>query len=98
MKQIIIVCSSGLGTSLMLKLNLERLLKEWNISASVVNMDKTSVTAESPDLIIGAKQIVESINLQREVEIIALENIVNPEYLRKCLEASKTIQDCLLRN
>ena len=33
MKKIIVACNSGLGTSLMIRLNVEALLKEWGLKA-----------------------------------------------------------------
>lgn len=33
MKKIIVACNSGLGTSLMIRLNVEALMKEWGIKA-----------------------------------------------------------------
>ncbi|OIJ20133.1 hypothetical protein BKP45_10115 [Anaerobacillus alkalidiazotrophicus] len=95
MKRIAIVCSSGLGTSLMLRIHLEHILKEWNIQANVMNIDKSSITSEFVELIIGAKQIVDSIEMNRDMELIGLEDIVDKQYLRSRLEHSTTIQQWL---
>lgn len=92
MKKITIVCSSGLGTSLMVKIQLENILKEWGIFVTVTNTDQSSVMLESPDLIIGAAQIVEAIQMPT-TECIALHNLINKEHLKEQLLNSPTIKE-----
>jgi len=90
MKQITIVCSSGLGTSLMVKILLSKMLREWGLQANVSNTDQSSIKSETPDLVIGAKQIIASIDLGGTIECIGLENLVDPQHLREKLQNSPT--------
>jgi ascorbate PTS system EIIB component len=95
MKHITIVCSSGLGTSLMVKILLERMLREWGLQAKVSNTDQSSIKTENSDLVIGAKQIIASIDLGSTIECIGLENLVDPQHLREKLQNSPTFQKWL---
>jgi galactitol-specific phosphotransferase system IIB component len=76
----------------MVKILLERILREWGVQARVTNTDRSSIKAESPDLVIGAKQIIASIDLDDTIECIGLENLVDPHHLREKLQNSPTFQ------
>lgn len=83
MRRIIVACSSGLGTSLLIRLNLEALLREFGIEADVQHTDASSMYYHDADLIIGAKQIVESLQVPNGVEVVSLDDIVDRNYLRE---------------
>lgn len=90
-----VVCTSGLGTSLMIRINLEALLREQGLRAYIEHMDVASLSLSSAaDIIVGAQHIVESLpsGLQGQTELIALDNIVDRNYLRSKLVASLRFQ------
>lgn len=85
MRNILVVCSSGLGTSLMIRLNLESILRELGIQANVQHVDASSITYHPSDLVIGAQQIIESLAEQIGAETLGLSSITDKEHLREKL-------------
>lgn len=88
MRNILVVCSSGLGTSLMIRLNLESVLRELGIQANVEHADASSIAYYHSDLVIGAQQIVESLAEQIGVEALGLSSITDKDHLREKLLGS----------
>jgi PTS system ascorbate-specific IIB component len=88
MRNIVVVCASGLGTSLMIRLNLESVLRELGIRANVEHVDASSLSYYHPDLVIGAQHIVESLAEQIGAESIGLASITDKEHLREKLIGS----------
>ena len=96
MKKIIVACNSGLGTSLMIRLNVEALMKEWGIKAQIEHTDITSVDAfDDADLIIGSSYHMESLHIGGNAETIGLEDITDHQYLKVRLMESVTVRSWL---
>lgn len=95
MKKIIVACNSGLGTSLMIRLNVEALLKEWGLKAWVEHTDISSVDAFDADLVIGSNYVMESLQLAKDVETIGLDDITDRQYLKARLLENDTFQQWL---
>ena len=95
MRKIIVACNSGLGTSLMIRLNVEALLKEWGLKAWVEHTDISSVDTFDADLIIGSNYVMESLQLAKDVEVIGLDDITDRQYLKSRLLDSETFKQWL---
>lgn len=95
MRKIIVACNSGLGTSLMIRLNVESLLKEWGLKAWVEHTDVSSVDTFDADLIIGSNYVMESLQLAKDVETIGLDDITDRQYLKARLLENDTFQQWL---
>ncbi|TBL81769.1 PTS sugar transporter subunit IIB [Paenibacillus thalictri] len=89
MLKIVVVCTSGLGTSLMIRLNMQALLKELGIQADMMHIDASSMYYHDADVIIGAKQIVESFGSELDVEKIPLDSITDRNHLKQQFMQSK---------
>jgi PTS system ascorbate-specific IIB component len=92
MRKILVVCSSGLGTSLMIRLNLESILREMGMQVNVEHADASSISYHQADLVIGARQIVESLAERIGAEALGLASITDREHLRERLLASSFYQ------
>ncbi|WP_438350332.1 PTS sugar transporter subunit IIB [Paenibacillus sp. FA6] len=92
MRKIIVVCNSGLGTSMMIRLNVEALLKEFGVKAWVEHTDVTSMDAHDADLIIGSSYIMDSLDSITGIEMIGLEDVIDRKYLRTRLTESIIFQ------
>ncbi|GIP35098.1 PTS sugar transporter subunit IIB [Paenibacillus sp. J2TS4] len=92
MKTILVVCSSGLGTSLMIRLHLTSILQEIGLKAHVEQSDSSSIDLYNADLIIGARQIVAALDIAPDIERIALDSLTDKEHLRERLLASSWFQ------
>ncbi|MBR2566936.1 MAG: PTS sugar transporter subunit IIB [Paenibacillus sp.] len=95
MKKIIVACNSGLGTSLMIRLNVEALLKEWGLKAWVEHTDISSIDTFDADLIIGSSYIIESLQLAKDVEKIGVDDITDRHHLKTKLLESETVRQWL---
>ncbi|AOT73269.1 hypothetical protein Gferi_22695 [Geosporobacter ferrireducens] len=96
MKKILVVCTSGLGTSLAMRLYVEKFIKENNLNVKVEHTDIGSASFIEADLILGAKQVIECLAEQDHIEVIPLEDIVNRQYIRQQLFSSATVQSWLV--
>lgn len=92
MIRFLVVCTSGLGTSLMIRLNLQAILAEIGLSADIEHTDVSSVHLYQPEVIIGDKSIMESIQGQTEAELISLVHVADRDELKQAILASTFIQ------
>lgn len=92
MKKIVVVCNSGLGTSLMIRMNLEALLKEIGITVWVEHTDVTSVDSLGADLIIGLSNVTDSLEWVSGIEVIGLDDMVDRNHLKSKLMTSETFK------
>lgn len=88
MNTIVVVCSSGLGTSLMIRMNLVSLLQEYGIAAHIEQCDSSSVNMYDAELVVGARQVVEALALRPGLRTIALDSITDKEHLRQRLASN----------
>ncbi|SCZ01788.1 PTS sugar transporter subunit IIB [Alkaliphilus peptidifermentans] len=95
MKKILVVCTSGLGTSLAMRLFIEKFARENNLNIWVEHSDIGSASYIKADLIIGAKQVIDCLPEQNQTETIALKDIVNRHYISERLFNSNIIQKWL---
>lgn len=95
MKKILVVCTSGLGTSLALRTFINKFARKHNLNVRVEHTDLGSANFMGADLIIGAKQVVDCLPPQEDIETIALEDIVKFNYIAQKLLESKTIKSWL---
>lgn len=76
----------GFGSSMMLKINIEKVLKELGIAdAEVEHCDLNSLSGVKSDLIIVSKDLVE--NCKPYGEVMSLSNIMKKDELKAKLEA-----------
>jgi PTS system ascorbate-specific IIB component len=59
--KILTVCGLGMGSSLILKMNVEAVLKQHGIQASVEHMDVSSAASASADLVITNAELVDNL-------------------------------------
>lgn len=74
--KILCVCGLGQGSSLILRMNVEDILKSKKIPADVDNTDASSASFERCDYIITSGEIAESIN-NPNARIIIVSNYFN---------------------
>lgn len=77
-----IVCSLGLGTSFIIKVNLEKILKKMNINADVNHTDLTTAQSICSDLYITT--VLHDLKPPyNKAEVIFIENVLDMEELEK---------------
>ena len=85
MKKILIVCGNGLGSSLIVEMNVKKMLDELGKEAEVSHTDLTSAKSQVADLYIGATDIIENLNDDSR-NTFALKNLLDNREIKKILE------------
>ncbi|MRG84943.1 PTS sugar transporter subunit IIB [Salinibacillus xinjiangensis] len=85
--KILCVCGLGQGTSLILRMNVETVLREMGIDAEVENTDVSSAAAESPDYIITSNELSQSLE-GHSSKIVIVNNYFDTEEIKTALEAN----------
>ncbi|SDW06368.1 PTS system IIB component, L-Asc family [Marinococcus luteus] len=85
MKKILVVCGNGLGSSMMVEMNVNSILKEMNEEAEVSHTDLTTAKTESADLYIGSADILGNLD-DGTRNIALLNNLLDKKELRDALE------------
>lgn len=81
------LCGMGFGTSMMLKLDIDRMLKEEGIEATVMPWDLGSFKGQHADLIVAASDM-ESNLAGASAKLVLIRNLVDKDEIRtKLLEA-----------
>ncbi len=76
------LCGMGFGSSMMLKLSIEEILKEEGIEAEVLSWDLGSVKGQEADLIVAPldmKSNLESV----ETKLVLLKSLTDKEEIRE---------------
>jgi len=87
--KILVVCGMGLGSSHFLMMETIKLIKQYEINATVDNCDVFTAQSTEADVFIGADYIVSLI--EQEGAIIGLEDILSSEELEAKL--LKTLEE-----
>ncbi|MFC7395053.1 PTS sugar transporter subunit IIB [Scopulibacillus cellulosilyticus] len=83
--KILCVCGLGQGTSLILRMNVETVLRQLGIQADVDNADVSSASSERPDLIITSNELAESL-AGHPTKILIVNNYFDLDEIRQALE------------
>ncbi|WP_430790470.1 PTS sugar transporter subunit IIB [Virgibacillus flavescens] len=85
MKKVLVVCGNGLGSSMIVEMNVKAILKDMGKDAEVSHTDLSTAKTESADLYLGAEDIVEHLE-DGTRNIAKLQNIMDKKELRETLE------------
>ncbi|NCG51469.1 PTS sugar transporter subunit IIB [Serratia fonticola] len=89
--KILTVCGLGMGSSLILKMNVEAVLKQHGIQASVEHMDVSSAASASADLVITNAELVD--NLQHlSCPLAVVNNYIDSKEIALALEQAGIIK------
>ncbi|EES74592.1 MULTISPECIES: PTS sugar transporter subunit IIB [Paenibacillus] len=83
--KIICVCGLGQGTSLILRMNVETVLREMGIQAEVDHMDVSSASSMPADYIITNNELARSLP-DHSAQIIIVNNYFDLEEIRQNLK------------
>ncbi|WP_261134000.1 PTS sugar transporter subunit IIB [Bacillus sp. Marseille-Q3570] len=85
MKKILVVCGNGLGSSMIVEMNVNAALKDMGEEAEVSHTDLTTAKTEQADLYLGSEDIVESLEDGKK-NVVKLKNLMDKNELREALE------------
>jgi len=84
--KILCVCGMGLGSSLIAKMNIDEILKEMNIRATVETCDVGSIRSEKADLYVTTRELAANIPAENAAKTVILTNFVKKDEIRKAME------------
>jgi len=75
--KIMTVCGFGIGSSLILKMNLDDVMSKNNIDVETFTNDVTSVASGMSDLIFTSNEIADQVKEKVTCPVIVIENFMN---------------------
>jgi len=85
MIKIFAVCGNGLGSSLMLKINVDAAVKDLGVTdVEVGHCDLTSVASEKADVVVVTKDLAS--NFDASQHVISLANVMSKAELKEKLQ------------
>ena len=85
MIQILTVCAVGVGSSLMLKMNADKVVKNHGFKAKIENTNMTGAMGYKPDILITTADIYGQIKGIKAKEVVILTNMVSKKELEEKL-------------
>ncbi|AIC93194.1 MULTISPECIES: PTS sugar transporter subunit IIB [Shouchella] len=85
--KIMTVCGFGLGSSMVLKMNLDGVLKELGIQADVFTGDVGSAQSTPADYIFTSKELGEKLQKTVNKPVIIINSFVNKAEIKEKVEA-----------
>lgn len=83
--KILAVCGFGVGTSLILRMNIEKVMKNLGVDADVENVDVTSVTGSHADLVCTSAELAGDVDGKVDAPVVVIHNFMSlDEITEKC--------------
>lgn len=83
--KILTVCGLGQGTSLILRMNVETVLREMGIEADVEHIDVSAARSMNADIVITSQELAETLGDAHEGKIIIVNNYFDTDEIKKAL-------------
>lgn len=85
--KIVAACGNGMGTSMIIKLKVEKLIKEFNIDASVeaLSMGQSTSLTNSVDIIIASNHLTSEFSKNQKAKIVGVTNLMDENEIRNAL-------------
>ena len=85
--KIVAICGCGMGSSVILKMNAQKALKDLGIEATVENSDLATgkAAAADADLVVIGRELSDAIDLTG-YEVVILDNFINKNEVKEKLE------------
>lgn len=77
MIKVLAVCGFGVGTSLMLKMNIEDVLRKNEIDAEVMNADVTTAASVPADIIFTSEELYSQLQNKVKAPMVIIKNFIN---------------------
>ncbi len=80
------VCGFGVGSSMLLKLNISNAMNELGISGDVENTDLTSAVSTECDAIFTSEELSSELKQRADVPVISIRHFVDKSEIKKALQ------------
>lgn len=81
--KIMTVCGFGLGSSMVLKMNLDSVLKDLGIEAEVFTGDVSSAIGTSCDYIFTSNELAGNLKTSSKAPVVVINSFVNKEEIKE---------------
>lgn len=88
MLKIVAACGNGMGTSMIIKLKVEKICKSLNIDASVeaLSMGQSKGLVNSVDIIICSTHLMDGFDSTKKAKIVGVKNLMDENEIKSALE------------
>jgi len=83
--KVLTVCANGMGSSLVLKMTVEKAFKELGVKADVNATDLATLNTQKADVVITSPSLAKSIQPNEEQKLLVVTNFVDTESIKKML-------------
>lgn len=93
MLKIIAACGNGMGTSMIIKLKVEKICKSLNVESSVeaLSMGQAKGLVNSADIIICSTHLIDNFDASKKAKIVGVKNLMDEKEIEAAL--SKVINE-----
>lgn len=90
--KIIAACGNGMGTSMIIKLKLEKIIRDLALDAEVeaLSMGQSKALTNSVDFIICSVHLVSEFNPHQRAKIIGVKNLMDENEIRSAFQKALT--------
>lgn len=81
--KVLAVCGFGVGSSMILKMKIDEVLKAHGIVADVFTTDVGSATSTPCDVIFTSKELEINIRSKAKVPVVAIQNFINKKEIEE---------------
>ncbi|WP_066189598.1 MULTISPECIES: PTS sugar transporter subunit IIB [Gracilibacillus] len=85
--KIMTVCGFGLGSSMVLKMNLEAALKDLDIEADVTTGDVSSATGSDSDYIFTSNELAGNLKASTSTPVVVINSFVDKNEIKEKAQA-----------
>lgn len=85
--KILTVCGLGMGSSLILKMNVENVLAKWGYRASVEHMDVSAAASLEADLVVTNSELAGNL-AHKNCPVVIVNNYINQQEIEQALLSS----------
>jgi len=84
--KILCICGMGLGSSLIAKMNIDDILREMGVRATVETCDVGSVNSERADIYVTTRELAANMPKEHLEKTVILTNFFKKDEIRRAME------------
>lgn len=81
--KVLAVCGFGVGSSMILKMKIEEMLKKNNIDAQVVTADVTSAASTPSNIIFTSKELEKKLAKKVDIPVVGIKNFIDEKEIEE---------------
>lgn len=88
MMKILAVCGLGQGTSLILRMNVETVLRDMGVDADVEHIDVSAARSMNEDIIVTSQELAETLGNDTNAKVIIVNNYFDNAEIKNALSTA----------